>query len=94
MRAKKFSNLMITLAVILFASCNKDNEVIIDDDSLIFSYHRYSGWVGWDDLKKTFNLSAFTKIHNESCNSGYDIPANRFSVSVNGEVYSFLQWRM
>jgi len=124
MKVKFFPYLIITLVVILFDSCNKDNEMIIDDESLIFNYHRYSGWVGldenlkittdstyysihhdlaeisyqtsiktskeqWNNLTKAFNLKTFTKIQDESCGLIYDIPISRFSVTVNGEIYSF-----
>jgi len=115
--------LNLIIAVILFASCNKGAE-ITDDESLIFSYHRGSGWVGldenlkitadstyysiyhdlagityqtsiktskehWDYLTKTFNLKTFTKIQDESCGYIYDLPIVRFSVTINGDTYSF-----
>ena len=43
----------------------------------------------WDNLIKTFNLKTFKKIHDESCGCTYDIPQSIFSVSINGEIYSF-----
>jgi len=124
MKVKFFPYLIITLVVILFASCSKDNEMIIDDESLIFNYHCYSGWVGldenlkittdstyysinhdlaeisyqtsiktskeqWNNLTKAFNLKTFTNIQDESCGLIYDIPISRFSVTVNGKIYSF-----
>jgi hypothetical protein len=124
MKVKFFPYLIITLVVILFDSCNKDNEMIIDDESLIFNYHRSSGWTGldenlkittdstyysihhdlaeisyqtsiktskeqWDNLTKAFDLKTFTKIQDESCGLIHDIPISRFSVTVNGEIYSF-----
>ena len=124
MKVKNHPNLLITLVLILFASCNKDNEIIIDDESLIFNYRISSGWVGldenlkittdstyysirhdlaeisyqtsiktskeqWDNLTRAFNLKTFTQIQDESCGLIYDIPINRFSVTVNGEIYSF-----
>jgi hypothetical protein len=39
---------LITLAVILFASCDKSNE-ITENESLIFSFHRGGGWGGLDE---------------------------------------------
>jgi len=117
--------ILVCLAVVLvFASCNKSNEIVKDDQSLIFIYRCSSGWVGldenlkissdstyysfyhelaeisyhtsiktskeqWDNLTKAFNLETFTKIQNESCGLIYDIPTSRFSVSINGEIYSF-----
>ena len=117
--------IVVCLALVLvFVSCDKSNEIIKDDKSLIFIYRCSSGWVGldenlkitedstyysfyhelaeksyqtsiktskeqWDNLTKTFNLETFTKIQDESCGLIDDIPTSRFSVSINGEIYSF-----
>ena len=49
----------------------------------------------WDNLTRTFNLEIFRKIQNESCGKadGYerptDLPTTGFSVTINGENYSF-----
>ena len=40
---------MITLVVILFASCDKSNEKIKDDESLIFSILRSGGMLGYSE---------------------------------------------
>ena len=61
MKVKNHHNLLITLVLILFASCNKDNEIIIDDESLIFNYRSSSGWVGLDEnLKITTDYTYYS----------------------------------
>ena len=41
----------------LLTSCDKRNEIIKDDDSLIFSFHRGGSWVGLDE-NLTINAGA------------------------------------
>ena len=57
MKAKIYPNLVITLTVILFASCDKSNEIIKEDDSLIFSVHNFGGWASLDETL-TINAGA------------------------------------
>ena len=52
MKVKICSYLIITLAVVLFSSCNESNEKIKDDESLIFSFHRYGSRIGLDENLK------------------------------------------
>jgi hypothetical protein len=59
MKVKIYFNLLITLVVILFASCAKSNEIIEDDESLIFSFHRGGSWIG---LNENLEISA-SAIH-------------------------------
>ena len=40
--------LLLTLAVILIASCNKNDEPA-NNDSIIFSYHSGGSWIGLDE---------------------------------------------
>ncbi|MCL2598112.1 MAG: hypothetical protein FWD66_10795, partial [Paludibacter sp.] len=57
---KKQYGLLLTLVVILLASCNKHDK-IVDDDSLIFSYHRHGGWSGLDEkLKINANMTDYS----------------------------------
>ena len=36
-------------AMTLFASCEKSNEIIKDDDTLIFKFQRVGGWIGLNE---------------------------------------------
>ena len=49
MKTKIYPNLAVTLVVILSMSCSKSNEIIEDDDSLIFSVHYFGGWTMIDE---------------------------------------------
>ena len=49
MKVNIYSYLMITLVVILFTSCDKSDDNIKDDESLIFSIHCFGGWTGLDE---------------------------------------------
>ena len=52
MKVKNCSYLIITLVVVLFTSCDKSNEKIKDDESLVFNIHRFGGWIGLDENLK------------------------------------------
>jgi len=42
----------------------------------------------WENLTRAFNLEIFTKIPDGSCPLMFDAPTSRFSVFINGEIYS------
>ena len=52
MKMKICSYLIITLVAVLFISCDKSNEKIKDDESLVFSIHRSGGWTRLDENLK------------------------------------------
>ena len=52
MKVKICSYLIVTLVVVLFTSCDKSNEKIKDDESLVFIIHRFGGWIGLDENLK------------------------------------------
>jgi len=128
MKTTIFSNLIITLVILLFTSCDKGKEIIEYDESLIFSIQYFGGWTmidenlkinestthysgsyhdreamkrkshqttsktskeQWDYLTKTFDLGTFKKIKNGSCRACVDGVDETFSVTINGETYSF-----
>ena len=60
----------LIIAVILFASCNKSAE-ITDDESLIFNYHRGSGWVGLDENLKITADSTYYSISHDLAGISY-----------------------
>jgi len=57
MKVNIYPYLMITLVVILFASCDKSNTIIEDDESLIFSVQYFGGWTMIDE-KLEINANA------------------------------------
>jgi len=52
MKGKIYAYLIITSVVIFFTSCDKSNEKIKDDESLIFSIHRFGGLIGLEEYLK------------------------------------------
>jgi len=62
MKTKIYLNLVITLVVILFASCNKGNE----DESLVFSVQYFGGWTMIDEnLKINVNTTHFSSSYHD-----------------------------
>ena len=49
MKVEKSLKLFIVLALFLFASCNKNNDIVQEDKSLIFQFQRSGGWVGLNE---------------------------------------------
>jgi hypothetical protein len=128
MKVKIYPHCLITFIVIIFASCDKSNKIIEDDESLIFSVQYSGGWTMidenlkintnvthysgsyhdresmkrksyqttiktpnelWDNLTKTFDLETFKKIKDGSCRACVDGVDETFSITINGETYSF-----
>ena len=92
-------------SLIFFYRCSSgwvglDENLKITEDSTYYSfYHELAGKSyqtfiktskeQWENITKSFSLETFTKIQDESCGLIYDKPTSRFSVSINGEIYSF-----
>jgi hypothetical protein len=128
MKTKIYSNLIFTLVIILFASCNDESLIFNENEPLIFSVQYLGGWGMvdenlkinastihfsssyydriamkcksyqttiktssglWDNLTRTFNLETFEKIGNGSCRACVDGVDETFSVTKDGEIYSF-----
>ena len=61
MKVKICSNLIITLAVILFASCDKSNET-----DVVFNFQREGGWIGIsENLKISANSTHYSISYHE-----------------------------
>ena len=76
-----------------------DETLKITTDSMYYSYRHEVAGISyqasiktteeqWENLTRAFNLEIFTKIPDGSCPLIFDAPTSRFSVSINGEIYS------
>jgi hypothetical protein len=89
MKVKICSYLTITLVVILFTSCDKSNEKMKDDESLIFTIHRYGGFTGLDEILK---INAGTTHYTISY---YDLSTSKLktyqtTIKTKDELWNFL----
>jgi len=64
MKVKTYFNIIITLVIILFASCGKSNEKIKNDELLVFSFERYGGDNG---LSENLEIKADSTYYFISC---------------------------
>jgi hypothetical protein len=71
MKVKIHLDLIITLVVILFVSCDKNNEKTHDDEPLIISYRCSSGWVGLDENLKITPDSTYYSIFHDLAEINY-----------------------